>query len=176
MRAWRRWRRVVLATGVAAAIVPAAAPANSPSAETKIVSFKGKLISDGMLTVGQSETARVKGLPPKTRLFGGLRPPPSEMNCFDLASGFCIPAPLRQVPGTRGFKTDAKGRATLTFTMPDHYDLIAGPTDQVTLVNGQVIVIGFSGTRPAHRHGRKVTLDGYANGKALVEVRGSTLP
>ena len=160
----------IAAIGGSAATGSLGATDGSHAGGDGIVSFKGKLRTDGLLSVGRSETVRVRGLPAKTRLRGGIRPPPSERNCFDIDTGICLPGPLRRVPGTRRFETDRKGRATLTFVMPDHYDLIAGPSDRVTLVNGQVIVVNFSGRRAARRGGRKVILDGYANAKAVVEV------
>jgi hypothetical protein len=166
--AW--WLRAALAATIAAStvVIPSTASARSPSKD--IVFPKGKLITDGLLTVGQPETARVKGLPAKTRLSGAILPPPSERNCFDPATGFCIPGPLPPAPGTPRFKTDGKGRATLTFIMADHYDLIAEENEHVTLVNGQVIIVNFSGRRRVHRGGKKVILDGYSNAKAMVEV------
>jgi hypothetical protein len=170
-RAW--WVRAALPAAIAAStvIIPSTASARSPSGAKGIVFLKGKLITDGLLTVGQPETVRVKGLPAKTRLTGAILPPPSERNCFDPVTSFCIPGPLPPAPGSPRFKTDGTGRATLTFIMVDHYDLIAGESEHVTLVNGQVIVANFSGRRPVHRGGKKVILDGYANAKALVEVR-----
>jgi hypothetical protein len=93
----------------------------------------GRVLTDGLLTVGGQETLRVSQIPrlPHERLKASIAPPPTATACFTEAPielGFffsaCIPQPLYPVPGTPPLKRNKKGRASLTFAMPSAYEFI----------------------------------------------------
>ena len=105
---------------------------------------KGKIHTDGTLTVGQQETISVTGLPGKYRLAGYISPAPTANSCFDFdIDAYCFPPPLFRVAGTPRFKSSRKGRATLTFVMPPGYELVSFEdplkSHPIYLVNGQTV-------------------------------------
>jgi hypothetical protein len=113
---------------------------------------RGKLRTDGLLTVGGQETLTVSGIPkfPHVRLIPSINAPPTATACytesFDLGLfSACLPQPLYPAPGTRPLKRNKKGRASLTFVMPSAYEFIdvRDPTKShpVTLVDGQTVYL-----------------------------------
>jgi hypothetical protein len=112
--------------------------------DKELAKIKGKVHTDGTLTVGQQETISVTGLGGKHRLAGYISPPPTASTCFDFdVDGYCFPQPLFRVAGTPTFKSSRKGRARLTFVTPPAYEFI-NFTDPIQshpiyLVNGQTV-------------------------------------
>jgi hypothetical protein len=112
---------------------------------------RGRLVTDGLLTVGGQETITVNRIPhlPHVRLSPAISPPVTATDCFKEAPinlGFfeaCIPQPLYPVPGTPPMKRNKKGRASLTFVMPSAYEFIdyQDPTKShpINLVDGQTV-------------------------------------
>src|SRR5262249_54170821 len=58
----------------------------------------------------------LRRMPPKTRFFLDVTPPATSCD-----GGFCRSDPIKRAPGTRHFRTTAKGRAVATFVMPATY-------------------------------------------------------
>jgi hypothetical protein len=103
--------------------------------------IRGKMRTDGLLTVGQQETVSLRNLPPKSSLGIQIRP---AGECFSPEqNGLCLPEPAYPVPGTPKFKTTGKGRARLTFVMPsgnlflDFSDPLQ--SHPISFANGQVV-------------------------------------
>jgi hypothetical protein len=109
---------------LALALVTAAAadsPQSALSAErqTKFVFKKARVLSDGYVTPGQPETISVSRLAPKARVKVFIEPPPITIQCGELY--FCDPAPTAPAPGSPPYRSNHKGRAELTFIVPDTY-------------------------------------------------------
>jgi hypothetical protein len=94
-------------------------------AKTKFVFLKARVGSDGVVTPGQPETISIARMAPKARIAVFLEAPPTTIQCGELY--FCDPAPAAPAPGSPPFVADAKGRAVLTFVMPDSYYLETDP-------------------------------------------------
>ncbi len=71
------------------------------------------------VTPGQPETISVSRLAPKASLKVFIEPPPITIQCGELY--FCDPAPTAPAPGAPPYRSDRKGRALLTFIVPDTY-------------------------------------------------------
>jgi hypothetical protein len=117
---------------LACALVPAAAWAggtapNSLSAKgpVKFIFLKARVVSDGYVTPGQPETISVSRLAPKARVEVFIEPPPITIQCGELY--FCDPAPTTPAPGAPPYRSDRKGRALLTFIVPDTYYVETDP-------------------------------------------------
>jgi hypothetical protein len=168
-------RTLLLITCIAAVglvITPAAA-------KPQRVWIKGKLRTDGALTVRQLETVTVRGLPPRMNLDLSIAPLDDLTNCYDIGPGTCLPTPLHPAPGSPGFRTSSKGQAVLTFVMPDSYPLISsgfGPDDEGpqqyvrSFRDGQVVTIRARGSKRHVVHGSRTLTRGSAFGQAVVEV------
>ncbi len=134
---------------------------------------RGKVRTDGTLTVGGQETLYVKKIPlkPKLRLVADVYPAVENGSCFNFNSGFCLPEPLFRVPGTPKLKANRKGRAKLTFVMPAavQFDDFKDPLQShpVPFVNGESVQVDVEGTRKV----RNGTVTGpVAVTHAIVEV------
>jgi hypothetical protein len=139
------------------ALISSAGADPRPTPPDAIVN-RGTLVTDGTMDVGQTETLRVTGLVGKVKLKLQIAPPlTGSCSSIDL-SGVCVSAPIPPAPGTPPFRTDRKGRATLTFVMPDHYDLENFRTQARTPVlftNGQQVIVTASGLHAVRHNGRK---------------------
>jgi len=121
---------VALACGL---IVPAATLAGGSPASisskgkprTKFVFLKARVGSDGFVTPGQPETISISRMAPRAPIHVLLEAPPTTIQCGELY--FCDPAPAGPAPGSPPFVADAKGRAILTFVMPDAYYVETDP-------------------------------------------------
>lgn len=123
-----RRKRAALASFavLACALVPAAALASgttpnglSAKGQIKFIFLKARVVSDGYVTPGQPETIAVSRLAPKASVKVFLEPPPITIQCGELY--FCDPAPTTPAPGAPPYRSDRKGRALLTFIVPDTY-------------------------------------------------------
>jgi hypothetical protein len=115
-----------LCAALACALVPAAALASgttpnglSAKGHIKFIFLKARVVSDGYVTPGQPETISVSRLAPKANLKVFIEPPPITIQCGELY--FCDPAPTAPAPGAPPYRSDRKGRALLTFIVPDTY-------------------------------------------------------
>jgi hypothetical protein len=130
-----RGTRTLAATAAALAcglIAAAPATASTPISlsskgkhKTKFIFMKANVGSDGFVTPGQPETISITHMAPKAKIAVFLEAPPTTIQCGELY--FCDPAPAGPSPGSPPFKADKKGRAVLTFVMPDSYYLETDP-------------------------------------------------
>ena len=145
-----------------ALVVPATAPAASGVAQvsakskprTKFVFLKAKVGSDGFVTPGQPETISISRMAPKASIAVFIEPPPTTLQCGELY--FCDVAPAAPATGSPPFVANAKGRAVLTFVMPDSYYLETDPFNPkirtpVTFADQQRIHIDVQGTSKIKR-------------------------
>jgi hypothetical protein len=124
---------VSVAALAGALLVPGIAPADSGTAQlsskskhrTKFVFLKAKVGSDGFVTPGQNETISISRMAPKAAIAVFIEPPPTTLQCGELY--FCDVAPAAPATGSPPFVANAKGRAVLTFVMPDTYYLETDP-------------------------------------------------
>ena len=123
-----RGKRVTLASiaAVACALIPVATswgsgPPNGLVAKghVKFVFLKARVFSDGYITPGQTETISVTRLAPKASVEVLIEPPPITIQCGELY--FCDAAPTTPAPGSPPYRSNHKGRALLTFVVPDTY-------------------------------------------------------
>jgi hypothetical protein len=122
-----------LAAVAGASLLPAAGAAGSTpvglsskgKTRTKFVFLKAKVGSDGFVTPGQPETISISRMAPKANIAVFIEAPPTTLQCGELY--FCDPAPAGPAPGSAPFVADRKGRALLTFVMPDSYYLETDP-------------------------------------------------
>jgi hypothetical protein len=163
----RRWI-VAAASVIVLGVVGAASLA---SADEELFQ-KGKLRSDGVMTVGQPETIVIKRLPPKLKV--RVTVTANDQRCEAIKIGFCEPATATRAPGTPRFRTSRRGRAVLTFVMPAGYDFfhLKPPfkTEHVSFTNGQPLLIDAQVDTAVTRHGESRHLIGIAQGGAVAEV------
>jgi hypothetical protein len=153
--------------GDALALGPTAVPAAKK--KVKIVFFKGRVLSDGFLTPGQTETVSVTHMPPRTQFKLAIEPPPITLQCGQLY--FCDVAPVSPAPGSAPFRTDKRGETLVSFVMPNTYNVATDPFDPstrrpVTWANGQRVHIDVEGVKRLP-HKRKI---GFGFGRAAVKV------
>ena len=125
---------------------------------------RGKMRTDGVLTVGGQETVALRSLPPRMAFDIDVRPAQNGGECFDFTKpGLCLPEPAHPAPGTAKFKTSGKGKAVVTFVMPSgNLFLDLGDPLQshpVSFANGQAVrveALGIEFTRPI-RLGKAIT-------------------
>ena len=122
----------MLAVLACALVVPASGVAGSTPVDlaskgkkTKFVFLKARVGSDGVVTPGQPETISISRMAPKARIAVFIEPPPTTLQCGELY--FCDATPAGPAPGSPPFVANAKGRAVLTFVMPDTYYLETDP-------------------------------------------------
>jgi hypothetical protein len=133
--------------------------------------------TDGVLTVGQQETLRVKGAPRNSKLKAYIDAPPTASECFSFKfDRFCAPQPLYSVSGGGArLRASHKGRASLTFVMPPAYELIdfSNPiaSHAINLVNGQTVHVELTRIEVFRKpHFKTVTESTIADAIAVVEV------
>jgi hypothetical protein len=142
-------RRARLFTALVAAAIAALCAAGPVQAsvfselEKELHKIKGKVHTDGTLTVSGQETITVTGLPGKYRLQGFVSAPPTAQECFQSFYTYCEPEPLFRVPGTPKFRSSKKGRARLTSVVPPGYQVenFKDPlkSHPVYFINGQTV-------------------------------------
>jgi hypothetical protein len=135
----------------------------------KLVFFKTRVVSDGIVTPGQTETVSIFHMSPRTRFKAAIEPPPTTPQCAEFY--FCDFAPVSPAPGTPPFRSSGKGRALITFVMPSTYNIATDPFDPstrrpVAWANGQSVHIDVEGVRQRHRV-RKV---GFGFARAIVQT------
>jgi hypothetical protein len=135
----------------------------------KLVFFKGRVRSDGIVTPGEPETVAVSHMPPRARFKMAIEPPPTTPQCGEFY--FCDFAPVSPAPGSAPFRTSGKGRALVTFVMPTTYNIATDPFDPsarrpVSFANGQSVHIDVDGVKRLHRV-RKI---GFGFGRAIVKT------
>jgi hypothetical protein len=116
---------VVLLPAAESSAVTPVTPKSKGKHRTKFVFLKAKVVSDGFVTPGQPETISVSRLAPKGNIAVFIEPPPTTLQCGELY--FCDVAPAGPAPGSPPFVADKKGKATITFVMPDTYYLETDP-------------------------------------------------
>jgi hypothetical protein len=109
----------------AAAAVTPVTPLSKGKHRTKFVFLKARVGSDGFVTPGQPETISITRMAPKANIAVFIEPPPTTLQCGEYY--FCDPAPAGPAPGSPPFVANKKGRAVLTFVMPDTYYLETDP-------------------------------------------------
>ena len=158
------------ATGLAAASPPAPPGAQTLAKQkVKLVFFKGRVVSDGIVTPGQPETVAISRMPERTRFKMAIEPPPTTPQCGEFY--FCDVAPVSPAAGSAPFRTSGKGRALVTFVMPSTYNVATDPFDPstrhpVTFANGQSVHIDVEGIKRLHR----VKKLGFGFGRAIVQT------
>jgi hypothetical protein len=124
-----RGKRTALASAAILASALALLSIGLGSAEAKrhvkFVFLKARVISDGYVTPGQTETISVSRLAPKAQVEVLIEPPPITIQCGELY--FCDPAPATPAPGSPPYRSNKKGRAQLTFVVPDTYWVESDP-------------------------------------------------
>jgi hypothetical protein len=173
---------MVSASLIVAAVAQAASgPSSNPFGPGKFP--RGKVRTDGTLTVGQQETVLVKG-PPGTKFKAAIEPPRAAPVCsqFDFKHfAFCAPQPVFPVAGSPRFRTTRKGRASITFVMPPAYEYLDldNPLQSraIPLIDGQSIGFGVSSIRVIHRPNSTVTFEvPLARTTAIVQVLPTPAP
>jgi hypothetical protein len=154
----------------------AAAPNISASVnghEVPVLFKKGKIRSDGNLTVGQPETITVKSFPPRLKFQVYIEPSPFVAECQNFDEE-CEPQPVYPIAATAPFRTRRKGRATVSFVMPAAYEIFnfTDPTQShpVKFVNAQAVHIHVEGESFTRQHGHPVFIAGEAVGRAAAVV------
>jgi hypothetical protein len=136
---------------------------------TKFVFLKAKVGSDGFVTPDQPETISISRMAPKANIAVFIEPPPTTLQCGELY--FCDVAPAAPAAGGPPFVANAKGRAVLTFVMPDSYYLETDPFNPkirtpVTFMDQQRIHIDVQGTSRI-KHVRR---ESFGFGRATVQL------
>jgi hypothetical protein len=137
----------------------AVTPLSSSKKKPKLIFLKARVVSDGIVTPGQLETVSISRLPPKAPLKLFVEAPPTTPECGDLY--FCDPVRVAPPAGSPPFRSTRKGRALLSFVMPQSYFVESDPFHPrqgflQNFANGQSIHIdveGISRTRKAKRVG-----------------------
>ena len=153
------------------AVLGAIGATSLATADEEIVK-KGKLRSDGGLTVGQPETVTIKGLPPKLKVRMSVSA--NDTRCQTQKVGYCTPEPAKRAAGTPRFRTNGKGRATLTFVMPASYEFLhlkpPFKSNRVQFTSGEPLLVDATVDTAVRVHGESRHLIGIAEGKAVAEV------
>ncbi len=143
--------------------------AHASSKKLKFIFLKARVVSDGIVTPGQLETISISRMAPKAPIRVFVEAPPITLQCGELY--FCDPAPTSPAPGTPPYRANRKGKATLTFVMPDTYFLETDPFDPkvqqpVTFANQQRIHIDVEGISTIKR----VRRDSFGFARAIVQL------
>jgi hypothetical protein len=161
---------------LACALIPlTSAIAGTTSAHTsskgklKFIFLKARVVSDGVVTPGQLETISISRMAPRAAVKVFVEAPPTTLQCGELY--FCDPAPTSPAPGSPPYRANGKGKAQLTFVMPDTYFLETDPFDPqvrqpVTFANGQSVHIDVEGSSTRKR----VRRESFGFARAIVQV------
>ena len=158
---------LVLPTTGAASRTPNTLSAKGKT-KTKFIFLKARVGSDGFVTPGQPETISISRMAPRARIHVFLEAPPTTIQCGELY--FCDPAPATPATGAPPFRANGKGRAVLTFVMPDSYYLETDPFDPnvrqpVPFADQQRIHIDVEGSSKI----RHVKRQSFGFGRATVQ-------
>ena len=139
------------------------------SNKPKLIFMKARVVSDGIVTPGQLQTIALSHLPPRAPLKVFIEPPPTTPECGE--KYFCDPAPTSPAPGTPPYKSSGKGRALLTFVMPQSYfvetDFFKPEKGFVqNFANGQAVHIDVQGVSRT----KKAKRVGFGFGRAVVQL------
>jgi hypothetical protein len=145
------------------------APPASAKPQLKFIFMKARVVADGIVTPGQQETISVSNLPPKSPIDVFIEPPPTTPQCGEFY--FCDVVGVPPAPGTPLFRTNGKGRATLTFVMPSSYFVETDPFHprmgtEVHWMNGQAVHIDVQGRKRTKR----VRTDSFGFARAVVQL------
>jgi hypothetical protein len=139
--------------------------------KARFVAGRAKLRS-GALTVGQTQTVVVKGLPAHFKL--GAYVEPTVLPICDQPNLSCYPQPLFPAAGTPRFRTSGKGRAVLTFVMPPAFELFneIDPTQShpIQFAEGQTAGVDISGFGRTRVRGRSLPTFALAIARAPVHL------
>jgi hypothetical protein len=157
---------LVLACAVVTANV---AVPDASAGKLTLVFVKGRVKSDGIVTPGQPETIAVSKMPRRTKLRVFVEPPPTTPQCGELY--FCDSVRVFAVPGTAGYRSSGRGRATLSFVMPASYFIESDPFThkgrrEVSFAEGQSVHLDVEGT--LRRKGKR--LEGFGFSRAVVRL------
>ena len=163
-------KAIALAAGCSAALLAGSAHAQAGHL------VKGELHTDGVLTVGQQETAIVKALPPRMKLRVEIAPPDDLDGCgTGVGIGSCFRTPLYPAAGSPAFRTSSTGRAVVTFVMPRTYPF-SGTTlpgvevHELPFRNGQKVWLQARGLKNYRLAGGKTRVRGMASGSGVVDA------
>jgi hypothetical protein len=143
--------------------------AGSGQAAKRFEQVKGKAVALGTFTPGQVESIAVRGMPRRGKLQALMGPAGAPGGCSGVF--VCLPVLLRRAAGTPRWRTSGKGKALISFVMPDHYDRfridnLKSPNESLPFVNGQRLIIEVDGIA-SHRD--KQTF-GVALARTTVEI------
>ncbi len=158
-----RGTRVVAATlaALAFALIPVAsgiAGATTAHASSKkklkFIFLKARVVSDGIVTPGQTETVSISRMAPRAKVKVFVEAPPTTLQCGEFY--FCDPTRTSPAPGSPPYRANGKGKARLSFVVPDTYFLETDPFDPnvrtpVTFANGQSAHIDVEGSSTRKR-------------------------
>lgn len=122
------------------------APARAAGDYDKV--FKGKAITDGVLTPGEVETVSVRKMPQRMKFGISVDPLAGSATCPGYPTGLCDGA---FVPRRSAFVTSGRGRATVSFTMPNSYkrwDFTHpdAPPETLNFAPGEIVQLGAAGS------------------------------
>ena len=86
---------------------------------------RGSTLGERRRSPGLISPASPPPAPDEAAIHVFIEAPPTTIQCGE--KYFCDPAPAVPAPGSPPFKADGKGRAVLTFVMPDSYFLETDP-------------------------------------------------
>jgi hypothetical protein len=126
----------------------------SSKAKLKFIFLKTRVGSDGFVTPGQPETISISRMAPRAPIRVFVEAPPTTIQCGELY--FCDPATTTPAPGAPPYRANGKGRAVLTFVVPDTYYLETDPFDPrvrqpVKFANNQRVHIDVEGASTRKR-------------------------
>lgn len=168
----------MLAAAIAAlacALLPVASGIAGPTAHAsskpklKVIFLKARVVSDGFVTPGQTETISISRMALRAPIKVFVEAPPTTLQCGELF--FCDPAPTSPVPGSPPYRADGKGKAVVSFVMPDTYFLETDPFDPkvrqpVTFADQQRIHIDVEGTSKI----KNVRRESFGFARAIVRL------
>ena len=168
----RGTKLAVAAAALACAVLPAAAHASTPplqQAKVKFVFLKARVFADGFVTPNQLETVSISGMPARADFKLFIEPPPTTPQCGEFY--FCDTAPTEPAPGTPPYRSNGKGKATVTFVMPPSYFVETDPFHAhvgmlVNWMNGQAVHIDVEATKRT----KKVRTDSFGFARAVVQI------
>ena len=173
-----RGRLAIAAAALVCAVAPAAAHATAPvtplqpaKAKIKFLFLKARVFSDGVVIPNQPETIGITGLPARSDFQVFLEPPPVTEQCGNFY--FCDVADTVPAAGTPAYRSDGKGKATVTFVTPPSYFVETDPFHphvgmQVNWMNGQAVHIDVQATQ-RRKHVRR---DAFGFARAVVQIPG----
>jgi hypothetical protein len=141
----------------------------SATGKLKFIFLKARVVSDGIVTPGQLETISISRMAPHAAMKVFVEAPPTTLQCGELY--FCDPAPTSPAPGTPPYRATGSGKATVTFVMPETYDLETDPFNPkirqpVKFANQQRVHIDVEGASTQKR----VRRESFGFARAIVQI------